>query len=125
MVLLGYLFDLLSFHEIIQPINKLPSIAYYLFFHLKFYNAYFDSDYLFFLVILWSISVEMQFYLCWGFVLKFLRKKLLFCIGFFVGISFLFNIYFSLIEPDGQQVYFSFFSAMGNFGIGGFFICIN
>ena len=121
MVLIGYLFNLLSLNEIIQPINNLPSIGYYLFLISNFYNAYFDHDYLFFLVILWSIAVEMQFYFCWGLILKFFRKKLLLFIGVFIGVSILFKSYFLLIEPDANQVYFNFFSVMGNFGVGGFF----
>jgi len=121
MVLIGYLLNLLSAHEIIQPINNLPSIGYYLFFVSNFYNAYFDHDYLFFLVILWSIAVEMQFYFFWGLILKFFRNRLLFFIGMFIGISLLFKCYFLLIEPDSKQVYFNFFSVMGDFGIGAFF----
>ena len=121
MVLIGYLLNLLSVNEIIQPINKLPSIGYYLFFISNFYNAYFDHNYLIFLVILWSIAAEMQFYFCWGFILKFFRKKLLLFVGIFISISILFKFYFLLIKPDSKQVYFNFFSVMGNFGIGGFF----
>jgi len=63
----------------------------------------------------------MQFYFFWGLILKFFRNRLLFFIGMFIGISLLFKCYFLLIEPDSKQVYFNFFSVMGDFVIGAFF----
>ena len=50
----------------------LPNSLYYIFFIANFYTI----DHVFFLKFLWTISVEEQFYLFWGFCLRMLHNHL-------------------------------------------------
>ena len=50
----------------------LPAPLYYVFYIANFYTI----DHVFFLKFLWTISVEEQFYLLWGFCLRFFHKNL-------------------------------------------------
>ncbi len=63
----------------------LPDSLYYIFFIANFYTI----DHVFFLKFLWTISVEEQFYLFWGFSLRFLKKslKIVIAILFLLSIS--------------------------------------
>jgi len=55
---------------------SLPPLVYVLSFTANYFYAHHSDDYLFAITILWSISVEMQFYLIWGAVLRFLGKHI-------------------------------------------------
>ncbi len=67
----------------------LPNAWYYVFFIANFYTL----DHVFFLRLLWTISVEEQFYIFWGLSLKFLYKNLVWFISILVLISISFSIY--------------------------------
>lgn len=67
----------------------LPNAWYYIFFIANFYTI----DHVFFLRLLWTISVEEQFYLFWGLCLKILYKNLVLVISILVLISISFSIY--------------------------------
>lgn len=71
-----------------HPIS-LPDKWYYIFFIANFYTI----DHVFFLRILWTISVEEQFYLFWGLSLKFFHKRLLWVIAILVLTSISFEVY--------------------------------
>ena len=68
---------------------SLPDKWYYLFFIANFYTI----DHVFFLRILWTISVEEQFYLFWGLSLKIFYKRLLWIIAILVLTSISFEVY--------------------------------
>ena len=54
----------------------LPPLVYVLSFTANFFFAFHGNNFLFAIVILWSLSIEMQFYLVWGFVLRFFKAHL-------------------------------------------------
>ena len=55
---------------------SLPPIAYVLTYTANYFYAYHGDHYLFAITLLWSISIEMQFYLIWGAMLRFLGKHI-------------------------------------------------
>lgn len=98
------------------PVSPLPPWPYLLFFVINFYIIQFGSEFLFFIAILWSISVEEQFYLIWSLFMKFLNLRFdLFC-WLLIVISIAFRIYY---QDDDSALYFHTVSTLGNFGIGG------
>jgi peptidoglycan/LPS O-acetylase OafA/YrhL len=52
----------------------LPSIGWFLTFTSNYYAGYINEDFVFFLLFLWFIAVEEQFYLVWGFLLKYFNN---------------------------------------------------
>lgn len=56
--------------------TTLPPLWPFLSFTVNFYIIKYGAAFSFALTILWSISIEEQFYLIWGVVLKFLRNNL-------------------------------------------------
>lgn len=62
----------------------LPPIGYVLTFTANYFYAHHGDSYLFAITILWSISVEMQFYLVWGAVLRFFRPYIYTLSGVFI-----------------------------------------
>lgn len=71
---------------------SLPPPAWYLFFISNFYLP----DHVFFLRLLWTLSVEEQFYLLWGICLLFFQKKLKIVIGVLALISLSFILFQTL-----------------------------
>jgi peptidoglycan/LPS O-acetylase OafA/YrhL len=65
----------------------LPPSSWYLFFVANYYTI----GHVFFLQVLWTLSVEEQFYLIWGVCLRFLQKRLKVVILLFAIISISFN----------------------------------
>ena len=96
-------------------IQELPPIVYPMTFILNFYIIEHGDSFLFFLVILWSVSVEEQFYLGWAIFLKFLRKYLPPICFLLIGISLLFRYYHL---DDQRSLYFHTASTLSNFSIG-------
>ncbi len=89
----------------------LPPPFYYVFFIANFYTI----DHVFFLRFLWTISVEEQFYLLWGFCLRFFHKNL----GRIIAILFLISISFSLYAIiNGIKYYFNTLTYLFDFGCG-------
>ena len=101
-------------------IDELPNVLYFISFIVNFYTIENGTHYLFFLVFLWSISIEEQFYIFWAFILKFLIKYLNLISLIMVVISILFRSYYTILNPSNDMLYFHTCSAIGNFGIGSF-----
>ena len=78
----------------------LPPASYYLLFVSNFYMI----DHVFFLRILWTLSIEEQFYLLWGFCLFFFQSKMKVVIAAIALASLAFNFHASL---NSQSVYFN------------------
>lgn len=57
-------------------LEPIPGVEWFALFILNFYISSNGPHFLFFLVFLWSISVEEQFYLLWGISMKWLRRLL-------------------------------------------------
>lgn len=74
------------------PQPNLPAISPFLFFYANFYIIAHGSAFTFSLVILWSISIEEQFYLVWCWLLKFIELKWFY---FFLAVVFAGSILFS------------------------------
>lgn len=97
-------------------LSPIPSFEYFGLFIINFYIIENGTNFLFFLVFLWSISIEEQFYLLWSFVMKFLKISLLWLSILLIIISIVFRI---IYIDESLQLYFNTISALGNFGIGG------
>ena len=67
----------------------LPPAGWYVFFVSNFYL----EGHVFFLRQLWTISVEEQFYIIWGFCLLTMNKKITLVIAIFCIVSLAFNFY--------------------------------
>ena len=90
----------------------MPAPLYYIFFIANFYTA----DHVFFLKLLWTISVEEQFYLLWGFFLRFFYKNL----SKIIVLLFITSISFSLYSiSNGIKFYFNTLTYLFDFGSGG------
>lgn len=97
---------------------KLPNIIWFLSFTANFYIGYVSNEMLFFLVFLWSIAVEEQFYFVWGVVLYLFRKYMLHII---IAFTIVFAV-FILLHAFGyiQTVYYHTLYYLPNFSCGGF-----
>lgn len=96
-------------------IESLPPIEVFLLFISNFWIANQGQNFLFFLVFLWSIAVEEQFYLAWAFVLRFANKHLVLVCLLMILVSLIFRWLNLNHEP---QLFFNTLSYLGNFGIG-------
>lgn len=90
----------------------LPQPVYYIFFIANFYSP----DHVFFLKLLWTISVEEQFYLLWGFCLRFLNKYLQWIIFILYAVSIAFTIYRIIHQAS---YYFNTITYLFDFASGG------
>lgn len=110
-----------------ETINSLPPFVYFLTFTVNFYTINHGTEFLFFLVFLWSISIEEQFYFFWSIVLKFFIKYLKLVSIVLILISLIFRGYYTLFEQNENEIFFHTFSAFGNFGIGALvaILCFN
>lgn len=118
MVALGFMCQFAGFTE-----AQLPPLINFATFTLNFYIADHGFNFLFFLVFLWSISVEEQFYIFWGLVLQFSSKisvsvfnYCIPCIAF--GLIAISLWYRALHSNDELNLYFNTLSVAANFGIG-------
>ncbi len=57
-------------------VSTLPNIWWFITFTANYYVAYVSDDFLFFLVFLWTISVEEQFYLLWGILMRYFYNNI-------------------------------------------------
>ncbi|MCC7301431.1 MAG: acyltransferase [Bacteroidia bacterium] len=96
--------------------EPLPSIGYFLSFTLNFGIISDGTHFLFFLVFLWSVCVEEQFYIFWGAVLTWMRNHLLKICLLLIFVSLFFRWYFS---DRSEMLMFHTVSLLGNFGVGG------
>jgi peptidoglycan/LPS O-acetylase OafA/YrhL len=95
----------------------LPAPLYYIFFIANFYTA----DHVFFLKLLWTISVEEQFYLLWGLCLRGFNKNL----NKIIGLLFIISISFSFYSIcNGIKYYFNTVTYLFDFGSGALAACL-
>lgn len=103
--------------------TELPPILNFLSFTLNFYIAKNGYDFLFFLVFLWSISVEEQFYIFWGVLLSIASKISAQLFKYMIPTVALSLIILSLWYRythlhNELKLYFHTFSVAANFGMG-------
>jgi peptidoglycan/LPS O-acetylase OafA/YrhL len=100
-------FLLMFFSFVVLPVVQhysghqltLPPAYWYLFFVSNFYLP----DHVFFLRLLWTLSIEEQFYIIWGICLLFFQKYLRWVIAIFACVSITF-IFFQTLA--GAGIYF-------------------
>ncbi|MFN0081492.1 MAG: acyltransferase family protein [Ferruginibacter sp.] len=100
-------FLLMFFSFVVLPIVQhysghqltLPPAYWYLFFISNFYLP----DHVFFLRLLWTLSIEEQFYIVWGICLLFFQKYLRWVIAIFACVSITFILFQTLA---GVGIYF-------------------
>lgn len=90
---------------------SLPDYWFYVFFIANFYTP----GHVFFLKILWTISVEEQFYLFWGLSLKFFYKKLKSVLLLLVFVSVSFSVIAILMSASS---YFNTLTYLFDFACG-------
>ena len=113
-VFIGFLLEYVKSYYFLES-EKLPSLWNFILFILNFNIIENGYNFLFFMVFMWSISVEEQFYVFWAIILKWFNKYL-FGISFLIIItSLFFRVYFI---NDSLSLNFHTLSALGNFGIG-------
>jgi peptidoglycan/LPS O-acetylase OafA/YrhL len=113
-VLIGFSIQYLSSYFNLET-SDLPSFWSFLFFVLNFDIIVNGYEFLFFMVFMWSISVEEQFYIFWAIILKFCQKFLLIISIFLIVVSLIFRLY---VLGDNLSLNFNTISALGNFGVG-------
>jgi peptidoglycan/LPS O-acetylase OafA/YrhL len=113
-VFIGFLLEYLKSHYFFES-EKLPSIWNFVLFILNYDIIENGYNFLFFMVFMWSISVEEQFYILWAITIKWFNKYLFGISFLIIFISLFFRIYFI---NDSLSLNFHTASALGNFGIG-------
>ena len=113
-VFLGFLLEYFKSYYFFES-EKLPSIWNFILFILNYDIIENGYNFLFFMVFMWSISVEEQFYVFWAIIIKWFNKYLLAISFLIILISILFRVYFI---NDSLSLNFHTVSALGNFGIG-------
>jgi len=112
-VFIGFLLEYLKSHYFFES-EKLPSIWNFVLFILNYDIIENGYNFLFFMVFMWSISVEEQFYILWAITIKWFNKYLFGISFLIIFISLFFRIYFI---NDSLSLNFHTASALGNFGI--------
>lgn len=98
-----------------QNLEELPPIWTFLTFTMNFWIVQHGESFLFFMVILWSVCLEEQFYLLIGFFMRFLEQLLLpFSLVLIFG-SLLFRY---THQNESLQMMFNSVSLAGSFGMG-------
>lgn len=113
-VFIGFLLEYLKSHYFLE-LEKLPSLWNFVLFILNYNIIENGYNFLFFMVFMWSISVEEQFYIFWAITIKWFNKYLFEISFIIIFISLFFRIYFI---NDSLSLNFHTVSALGNFGIG-------
>lgn len=96
--------------------SEMPPLYHFLFFTINFYIAANGNFFLFFLVFLWSIAVEEQFYVLWAVFFKYLKSYFIQICLMMIFLSLAFRAGFI---KDHFQLYYNSLSVAGDFGIGG------
>ena len=113
-VFIGFLIEYLKSIYFLES-EKLPSLWNFVLFILNYNIIENGYNFLFFMVFMWSISVEEQFYVFWAITIKWFNKYLFGISFFIIFLSLVFRIYFI---NDSLSLNFHTASALGNFGIG-------
>jgi len=80
LIIAGYILVWGTRNFTMNSVHDLPSVLWMLTFTLNFYIVNHGQAFLFFIVFLWSISVEEQLYLVWAVLLRWFKKLLVpFC----------------------------------------------
>ncbi|MES2850104.1 MAG: acyltransferase, partial [Bacteroidota bacterium] len=99
----------------------LPSILPFLFFYVNFYIIEHGNLFTFSLLILWSISIEEQFYIVWGMLMAIISKKIMVMITLFflLFVSVAFSYYYLHIHPKAtSKLFLHSFFVLQNFCAG-------
>ena len=113
-VFIGFLLEYLKSYYFLES-EKLPSLWNFILFILNYNIIENGYNFLFFMVFMWSISVEEQFYIFWAIIMKWFNKYLFGISFLIIIISLFFRVYFI---NDSLSLNFHTVSALGNFGIG-------
>ncbi|MBD00218.1 MAG: hypothetical protein CL841_02515 [Crocinitomicaceae bacterium] len=113
-VFIGFLLEYLKSYYFLES-EKLPSLWNFILFILNYDIIENGYNFLFFMVFMWSISVEEQFYVFWAIIMKWFNKYLFGISFLIIIISLIFRVYFI---NDSLSLNFHTASALGNFGIG-------
>jgi len=113
-VFIGFSLEYLKSYYFLES-EKLPSLWNFILFILNFDIIENGYNFLFFMVFMWSISVEEQFYVFWAIIIKWFNKYLFGISFLIIIISLFFRIYFI---NDPLTLNFHTASALGNFGFG-------
>ncbi len=121
-VAIGYIAIPVLCHFTGYPTPQLPPVLWMISFTSNYYAGYINEHFLFFLLFLWFIAVEEQFYLIWGFLLKYFKKHLHI-------ISIVLIIAFIMVKTlFGTSTFPAFYDTINyipNFVIGAFFAQIS
>ncbi|HEY6160533.1 MAG TPA: acyltransferase [Bacteroidia bacterium] len=95
--------------------HQLPPWYHFVFFTLNFYVAQHGTAFLFFLVFLWTIAVEEQFYIFWGLAMKWGRKYFTeLCAG-----MILLSLFFRMMNFRSEyEMLANTFGVCGDFAVG-------
>ena len=87
--------------------SKAPTLPHFLpfiFFYVNFYIIENGESFTFALAILWSISIEEQFYFIWGIIMKFISGKIIgILISLLFFLSIVFSYYYLSIHPGASN----------------------
>jgi peptidoglycan/LPS O-acetylase OafA/YrhL len=98
-----------------NEINELPPFWRFVTFTLNFHLIDEGMGFLFFLVFIWSIAVEEQFYFFWGWVLRYLKNAIPAIAIALIATSLVFRL---MHHENDRLIYFHTLSVCGNFGYG-------
>jgi len=107
-----------------RNVNNIPPLIWLFTFTLNFYIITYGKGFLFFIIFLWTISVEEQFYVVIGLALKWLKKVFIpFCLLLIIA-SLVFRFLY-LHQP--LNLFFNSLSWVGTFASGGLlaYFCIS
>lgn len=99
-----------------SPINPLPNFLYFLFFVVNFYIIENGNQFLFFLVFLWSISAEEQFYIIWALVMKYAFPYFKWIAAGFIVVSLVYRWF--AIQNQWSHYDAHLLNILGHFGVG-------
>lgn len=123
-IITGLLLVWAARHFWAQQVSNIPPLLWLLTFTLNFYIIKHGQQFLFFILFLWSIAIEEQFYAIAGLLLKFAKKALVpFCI-LLIAASILFRF---IYLNQSVNLYFNTLSWVGTFAAGSLLahLCIN
>ncbi len=99
--------------------STLPDIIPFLLFYSNFYIIQHGVQFIFALIVLWSIAVEEQFYIFWGLIMKYFKKYISAILIFLLcgSIAFCYYYLYDLHQTTGDLKIHSIY-AIPNFCLG-------